>query len=150
MADIITQAELASVLHDYNALGQRILVFRRRLVAGAFVEPGELNAQDPETCKLDMGPTECTSMYGLDIAPVGKRNELYQVEPPERQAEPESNGPELPEWLEETPEYTYQMDAWNSNTTVQEIELTRDEYIALKQHLAKMRGISVPEEAHAN
>jgi hypothetical protein len=35
---------------------------------------------------------------------------------------------------------------WDINTTVQEVEITRAEYIALKQHLAELRRISLHEE----
>ena len=40
MLDIITQAELQSVMASYNALGQTILGIRRRIEAGAAVEGG--------------------------------------------------------------------------------------------------------------
>ncbi len=55
----------------------------------------------------------------------------------------------LPDWAIKTPEeisYDLEMyDPWTG--TVDGVTLTRDEYIALKQHLAKMRGIVIPKAA---
>ena len=114
MADIITQSDLRSTLEAYTVLGQTILDFRRRLAAGSFVEPGELNAHDPQEQPIDMGPTEVLGMYGLDIAPPGWRSEVYQAAPAaQEEPEPEAREPEFPEWLTLTPldtEYGLTMD----------------------------------------
>ena len=57
---------------------------------------------------------------------------------------------ELPEWVKETPE---PMEPWPPFSMIsqemegeflQDIELTREEYIALKAHLAKLRGYVQP------
>src|ERR1017187_1046518 len=52
--------------------------------------------------------------------------------------------PAVPEWVNETPaEAVYSLEMWDSDSTaVEDIYLTRAEYIALKQHLATMRGIT--------
>jgi hypothetical protein len=47
----------------------------------------------------------------------------------------------LPEWVEQTPDIDYSMEAF-LETTIEEVALTRVEYIALKGHLAKMRGLA--------
>ena len=53
-----------------------------------------------------------------------------------------------PDWLE-TPDdmhYIMSMDA-NVGEYLQEVDLTREEYIALKAHLAKLRGCAAPKAA---
>ena len=57
---------------------------------------------------------------------------------------------EVPDWLTETmSEMDYKLEIMcgcgDCNTEV--VDLTRDEYIALKRHLAKMRGIVIPKVA---
>ena len=40
------------------------------------------------------------------------------------------------------PEHIYEMSAFESSgNQVQQVELTRDEYIALKEHLCELRGL---------
>lgn len=59
--------------------------------------------------------------------------------------------PELPDWLEDTPrgsEYHLMMDDHDGNWR-QEVDLSRDEFEALKDHLGIMRGLLTPEEAEA-
>jgi hypothetical protein len=55
----------------------------------------------------------------------------------------------LPDWAIKTPEemrYDLEMyDPWEG--CVDGVSLTRNEYLALKQYLAKMRGIVVPKSA---
>ena len=54
-----------------------------------------------------------------------------------------------PDWLE-TGIDGYELSWWPCETgcpQLQSIELTRQEFIALKHHLAKMRGYAVPMEA---
>jgi hypothetical protein len=58
---------------------------------------------------------------------------------------------EVPEWINETPDaptYRLVMTDWASpmNDDVQEIELTRAEFIALKERLAKLRGYAETED----
>jgi hypothetical protein len=64
---------------------------------------------------------------------------------------------ELPEWLTETPEetkITYHLEVETDHeerefsTCEQDIDLTRDEYDTLKQHLGVLRGL-VPEQSSA-
>jgi hypothetical protein len=52
-----------------------------------------------------------------------------------------------PEWVEKTPdECTYNLTMFETRGgEIQNIDVTRDEYIALKRHLATMRGFDVPE-----
>ena len=53
--------------------------------------------------------------------------------------------PEIPEWVSNTPDeplyrlIMYDCEGWG----VEEVAATRDEYIALKDHLAAMRGYTV-------
>lgn len=149
MADIITQAELKSVLETYNALGQRILGYRRRIRAGAFIEPGEYQAYDSEENPIDMGPTTCMGMYHLDIAPAGRRSELYAA-PAVQQPEPEAAKPALPEWLTKTPhecQYFLAMEEGGMDCQeCQTIDLTRKEFLLIKLFVAKLRLVSVPLE----
>lgn len=47
-----------------------------------------------------------------------------------------------PDWVTTTPaDHSYSLDMYeNSDHTIQSVELTRAEFIALKEHLARMRG----------
>ena len=51
-----------------------------------------------------------------------------------------------PEWVTETlAEHTYSLEMFESNdSSIQSIDMSRAEYIAIKQHLATMRGIATP------
>jgi hypothetical protein len=53
--------------------------------------------------------------------------------------------PQRPDWLETRIQTFGYWLSLEENSVLDPIELTRDEYVALKQHLAKMRGY-----AHAN
>jgi hypothetical protein len=54
--------------------------------------------------------------------------------------------PEVPDWANDTPyETLYTIEMWQQEI-VETIDLTRAEYIALKQHLATMRGLSPSRE----
>jgi hypothetical protein len=44
-----------------------------------------------------------------------------------------------PEWLTETPEILYTLEAFY-NEELDRVEVTKDEYVALKHHLATLRG----------
>jgi hypothetical protein len=62
--------------------------------------------------------------------------------------------PETPDWVTDTPpDHSYSIDMYeNSDATIQNIEITRTEFLALKEHLARMRGYEVqkPVAEHAN
>ena len=55
---------------------------------------------------------------------------------------------ELPHWVNNTPEMSYTMEAF-SGETHEQINVSVEEYKALKATLAKFRGIAIPEVAHA-
>ena len=50
----------------------------------------------------------------------------------------------VPEWVNETPpDHSYSLDMYqNSDVSIQSVELTREEFITLKVHLAEMRGLA--------
>jgi hypothetical protein len=54
---------------------------------------------------------------------------------------------EIPDWVEDTPaDPSYSLAVFdNEGNMPQEIDVTRDEYIALKRHLAAMRGYFVTD-----
>lgn len=53
----------------------------------------------------------------------------------------------IPDWVNETPESGYTLEMWNEDGgAIRSIDLTRAEYIALKRHLAVMRGYAVAAE----
>jgi hypothetical protein len=58
---------------------------------------------------------------------------------------------EPPEWATKTPgDIEYQLVMMDSGgDEAEQIAVTRDEYITLKQHLALLRGYVLPEVAHA-
>ena len=74
---------------------------------------------------------------------------------PKKTAKPAANADPVnkPEWLLETPAMLYSLEAASSESelSAQQIEITMDEFIALKEHLAHLRGIEVSakEAAHA-
>jgi len=61
----------------------------------------------------------------------------------------DNNSPERPKWIDQTPDETsYVLTMYsNEGDAAQEVDITRDEYIELKAHLARIRGISVPAAA---
>ncbi len=61
---------------------------------------------------------------------------------------PAPGTPERPDWVDETPdECDYRLLMYDSGGgAVQEIVVTRAEYLALKQHLAEMRGLAPAED----
>jgi hypothetical protein len=50
--------------------------------------------------------------------------------------------PELPDWATKTPaDHLYSLSMFeNSDASIEEVHVSRDEYIALKAHLAALRG----------
>ena len=54
-----------------------------------------------------------------------------------------------PGWVNKTPpDHCYSLDMYeNSDHSIDSVEMTRAEYIALKQHLAGLRGIIIPTAA---
>jgi hypothetical protein len=51
-----------------------------------------------------------------------------------------------PEWLTETLEILYTLEAF-CDEELERVEVTHDEYISLKHHLAKLRGLPVKRAA---
>jgi hypothetical protein len=71
-----------------------------------------------------------------------------QQKPAKPAAVPQESVPDAPqEWLVSTPvENTYELEMFGDDgQSVQTISMTRDEYISLKLHLAKLRGLTIPE-----
>jgi len=57
----------------------------------------------------------------------------------------------LPDWATTTPcEQEYELSMWDSDEAVQNIHMSRDEYLALKAHLANLRGYEVPAKIEAD
>ena len=56
------------------------------------------------------------------------------------------NNSVVAEWANETPpDHSYSLDMYeNSDVSIQSVELTREEFIKLKAHLAEMRGLARP------
>jgi hypothetical protein len=67
---------------------------------------------------------------------------------PSKKPEPVSNI-RIPAWVDEEPDKTesYHLIAERSDAWDQAVELTRSEYLSLKDRLAEMRGYAVPAEA---
>jgi hypothetical protein len=59
---------------------------------------------------------------------------------------------ERPEWLDTPSDYLYilMMSDGDAQTPQEINDITREEFIALKVHLAKMRGYDVPETQERN
>jgi hypothetical protein len=51
-----------------------------------------------------------------------------------------------PEWLAETPEILYTLEAF-CDEELERVEVSKDEYVALKHHLATLRGLPVKRAA---
>ena len=64
---------------------------------------------------------------------------------------PERSQPSIPDWVNHTEEIhgSYHLEVERDSTTVEQIDMDRQEYIELKRHLAKMRGHDVPAEPEA-
>ena len=59
--------------------------------------------------------------------------------------------PEFPDWVDFQPLADFRLVAWESDESTVEVLLTSEEYVILKDHLARLRGYVVPgEAAHAN
>jgi len=153
LADIITQAELKSVLETYNALGQIILGIRRRIEAGAAVEEGIYTAQSNTGDPISGFDRAMNGigMFGLDLETKGLPSDVYAepvtaTEPAqEEDREPASK---FPEWVGFEPLADYRLIAWESDERSVEIGLTQHEYQTLKAELAEMRGYVATEVAH--
>ena len=129
----ITQAELRAVLDVYNQSLELADQLQRRLQDGAEVEPGKFAVENEYAKSLDeFSPTVTLAIGGLDIKPATSGR---------------------PDWLLSTPTVYYGLEARPGgfkNSQPERIDLTAVEYETLKAHLAKMRGIAVPEVAHAS
>jgi len=63
------------------------------------------------------------------------------VEPEKTKQAKEAAPSAMPDWVDLTPEdILYDLAMYNDHGGGQEIEITREEFIALKQHLAALRG----------
>ena len=141
--DIITQAELASVLHDFNELRYRILGIRRRIECNAAtVEEGIYTADsNPGDPISGHRAVHGSSLCGLDIETKERPSDIYD-EP----AAPKESEPTPSSWLNETPTMDYTLEATSENGIQQSVEMTLEEYEAPKEHLCRMRGYNVPVE----
>jgi hypothetical protein len=53
---------------------------------------------------------------------------------------------EIPNWVANTPnEQAYELNMFDSDDNAQQIEMSRDEFIALKAHLAALRGYALDD-----
>ena len=146
--DIITQAELKSVLEIYNTLGQIILGIRRRIEGGAAVEEGIYTADSNHGNPISAFDRAMNGigMFGLDLETKGLPSDVYEEPKPKL----------LPNWVTETrDELSYVLLITDErrdgvDDSLEGIDLTRDEYIALKRHLAELRCYVVLEASHAN
>ncbi|MCU1338908.1 MAG: hypothetical protein JWO19_4489 [Bryobacterales bacterium] len=140
----ITQAELKSVLEPYKIAYKAAIGIRRRIeLEGVEIESGRLSVTtegglNPLREFTDEDPHGAL-IAGLDVF---EQTEPLQVHKPDWRRD----------WTKYTPDphgYALIMTAPNQHCETQDVELTREEFIALKAHLAKMRGIAVQEVAHA-
>ena len=54
-----------------------------------------------------------------------------------------------PDWFATPESHNYQLLMFEDGSTIDGVEITRAEYIALKRELARMRGHNLPKEANA-
>jgi hypothetical protein len=52
----------------------------------------------------------------------------------------------VPDWVDFHPRADFRLVAWESDESTVEVVLTSDEYCALKDHLARLRGIALVGE----
>jgi hypothetical protein len=80
-----------------------------------------------------------TALHSQIREAVKKRPELLQGRP--------MSDKSIPEWVNDTPaDHGYNLTMFEDNDIgVEEIDLTRDEYLELKRHLAVMRGYIAPQ-----
>jgi hypothetical protein len=122
----ITQAELRAVLDVYNQSLEMAYKLQRRLQDGAEVEPGKFVVENEYGESLEeFTPTVTLAIGGIDIQPAP-----------------------IPEWVTEVPKETqYVLTMWTGENV--DLDITRSEFIALKAHLAKMRGHEALEVTNA-
>jgi hypothetical protein len=83
-----------------------------------------------------------------------EENEMQKQTKTRTAAKPaQKPGAEVPDWLSQNPsELRYSLECTHvaeCNAWDQQIDLTREEFIALKHCLAHIRGYAIPEVAHA-
>ena len=71
------------------------------------------------------------------------------AEAPAAEPPPQPQLPDFPEWVSSTPgDHTYELNMFDiSGESLQYIEVTREEFIALKERLAVIRGLVQEEES---
>lgn len=70
-----------------------------------------------------------------------------QRPPNSRKPSPAPQAPEAPKWTRETPDVFYSLEAYLGEN-LETVDLTLDEYIALKAVLAKRRGLPFSAKEH--
>jgi hypothetical protein len=134
----VTQAELRSVLEPYKTARSLAIAIRRRIeTEGAEIEPGPLSVTtegESNPLREFAGDPGGCLVAGLDVYENSERI------------------PSTPRWVTHTPDpmgYGLFMTTPNAHTEGQDIELSREEFLALKAELAKIRGYAAAEVAHA-
>jgi hypothetical protein len=61
--------------------------------------------------------------------------------------EPAETFCKLPEWVDYNPLADFRLTAWESDESTVDAVLTSEEYVILRDHLARLRGFTVPAEA---
>ncbi len=134
----ITQAELRAVLEHYKTARSLAIAIRRRIeTEGAEIETGPLSVttegESNPLREFADEPRGCL-VAGLDVYEDRARDVVAA------------------RWVTHTPDpvgYCLFMTTPNIHTEGQDIELSREEFLALKATLAKMRGYAALEVVHA-
>lgn len=161
--DVITQSELKALAAVYAANDLLCVSLCRRLEGGATVEPGPITLG---TSGESLEEAEHAALVGRVNGFINSGIDLTLPEPEEAAGtevfhmdneSPTQPAPavletatELPDWLTETPlpiEYSLLM--LDGCVHEQEVDVTREEFIALKQQLARMRGFKFEESEEA-
>ena len=146
--DVIRQRELQDYVEYFRGVDTRAIALRRRLTAGANVEPGLLDARQQPYSDIEGYARETHDLFDNCGLAVGPRDMLTRL-PGEAAASPASTAPptKLPDWLTETPEdCAHAIVMYDSGgDQIQGIEMDRQEYIALKERLGELRGFAVEQ-----
>jgi hypothetical protein len=60
---------------------------------------------------------------------------------------------QVPDWFKTVPDYGYALIIWDNNEgcDVEQVKVTRSEYLEIKRHIARLRGLkTVPEREAAD
>ena len=134
MSQQIEQAELAAIMDLRKTTEVIMRSIADRIRAGAQIQSGRYTAEENECSPM-------SQMVGVDA---------YGLCVMDKGISSEANNPEDFDFIpaeRDDRENLYNLTMWIDGMNEQDFEISRDEFIALKKHLAQLRGIEVRNAA---